>query len=305
MSQLRKLWQNKVTFWFLHETEGALKRLTIRAAWLIYIPAAMIVLLFTSSLLLSSFFGSKVNEDELARLREENYRLAQKYQAIKSTLSEVSTRVDQLAQKETAIRALFNLPEVNPQERQLGIGGPDALDWLPKSESEEMAVATEAEVDKLLKQTEFEFSKYGEIEGALMGLRERLDHTPSIWPAKGWFSRGFGMHYDPFTGYKQMHRGIDIAAQPGTPIVAPAKGKVIFAGWDSGGLGNLVVIEHGYGFVTRHGHMSKVLVKRGQEIARGDRIGLMGSTGYSTGSHLHYEVYRNGKSLNPMDYILN
>ena len=305
MSKLRKLWQNKVTFWFLHETEGALKRLTIRAAWLVYIPAAMIVLLFTSSLLLSSFFGSKVNEDEMARLREENQRLAQKYQAIKSTLSEVSTRVDQLAQKETAIRALFNLPEVNPQERQLGIGGPDGLDWLPKSESEGMMVATEAEVDKLLKQTEFEFSKYGEIEGALMGLRERLDHTPSIWPAKGWFSRGFGMHYDPFTGYKQMHKGVDIAAQPGTPIIAPAKGKVIFAGWDSGGLGNLVVIEHGYGFVTRHGHMSKLLVKRGQEIGRGDRIGLMGSTGYSTGSHLHYEVYRNGKALNPMDYILN
>ncbi|MBK7140511.1 MAG: M23 family metallopeptidase [bacterium] len=305
MSQLRKLWQNKVTFWFLHETEGALKRLTIRAAWLIYVPAAMIVLLFASSLLLSSFFGSKVNEDEMARLRNENQRLTQKYQAIKSTLNEVSTRVDQLAQKETAIRALFNLPEVSPQERQLGIGGPDAMDWLPKSESEEIAVATEAEVDKLLKQTEFEFSKYGEIEGALLGLRERLDHTPSIWPAKGWFSRGFGMHYDPFTGYKQMHRGIDIAAQPGTPIIAPAKGKVIFAGWDSGGLGNLVVVEHGYGFVTRHGHMSKVLVKRGQEIARGDRIGLMGSTGYSTGSHLHYEIYRNGKALNPMEYILN
>ena len=107
MSQLRKLWQNKVTFWFLHETEGALKRLTIRAAWLIYVPAAMIVLLFASSLLLSSFFGSKVNEDEMARLRNENQRLTQKYQAIKSTLNEVSTRVDQLAQKETAIRALF------------------------------------------------------------------------------------------------------------------------------------------------------------------------------------------------------
>ncbi|MCM2272787.1 MAG: M23 family metallopeptidase, partial [candidate division Zixibacteria bacterium] len=161
------------------------------------------------------------------------------------------------------------------------------------------------EVDKLLKQTEFEFQKYGEIEDALMGLRERLDHTPSIWPAKGWFSRGYGMHYDPFTGFKQMHRGIDVAAQPGTPIVAPAKGKILFAGWDSGGLGNLVVIEHGYGFVTRHGHMSKVLVKRGQDISRGDLIGLMGSTGYSTGSHLHYEVYRNGKALNPMEFILN
>lgn len=282
-----------------------LKRLSIRAAWVIYIPAAALVLLFATSLLLSSFVGNRVNEDELDRLRLENKQLAERYERLKYSVTNIKGRIDQLSEKEVAIRSLFNLPEVDPQERMLGIGGPNPMNWLSQSDGEQVAVATEQELDKLLKQTEYEFQKYNEIEEALVGLKERLEHTPSIWPAKGWFSRGYGPHFDPFTGYQQLHKGIDIANRQGTPIVASAMGKVGFAGYDAGGLGNLVVIEHGYGFVSRHGHLSKVLVKKGQEVKRGDLIGLMGSTGYSTGSHLHYEVWRNGKALNPMDYILN
>lgn len=305
MKKLQRLWHNEITLWFLHESEGVLKRLKIRAAYVIYIPAALITMLFLSSLFLSSFFGGQVNQDELERLRAENKQLAERYEKLRYSVTDIKGKVNRLAEKEVAIRALFNLPEVDPQERMLGIGGPNPLEWLPLNEGEQMAVATESELDRLLKQTEYEFSKYEEIEEALATLKERLEHTPSIWPVKGWFSRGYGMHFDPFTGYQQMHRGIDIANRQGTAIVAPAKGKVSFVGYDRGGMGNMVVIDHGYGFVTRHGHLSKTLVKRGQEVSRGDLLGLMGSTGYSTGSHLHYEVWRNGKPLNPMDFILN
>ena len=112
------------------------------------------------------------------------------------------------------------------------------------------------------------------------------------------------MKYDPFTGYKQMHRGIDIANHTGTPIIATADG-VVKATQSSAGMGKFVVINHGYGFQTRYGHLSQIKVKAGQHVKRGDVIALMGSTGYSTGPHLHYEVIRNGNFLNPAKYILN
>ena len=114
----------------------------------------------------------------------------------------------------------------------------------------------------------------------------------------------FGMRNDPFTGYRRMHRGVDISGPIGTPIVAPSDG-VIKTVTRNNDFGKMIAIDHGYGFKTRYGHLSQINVKRGQQVKRGDVIGLMGTTGYSTGSHLHYEVIRNGKFLNPQDFILN
>ena len=112
------------------------------------------------------------------------------------------------------------------------------------------------------------------------------------------------MKHDPFTGYKRLHRGLDISNNTGTPIIATADGVINKTATDNG-LGKFIVIDHGYGFKTRYGHLSKISVKRGQKVKRGDVIGLMGSTGYSTGPHLHYEVIRNGKFLNPRKFILS
>lgn len=262
------------------------------------------MLLFVSFFLASEFFADQVSQSELTRLESENQQLAQRYEELRWSLAETSTRYDQLVQKEIAIRSLFGLEEISADERQLGIGGPGPARMANLSETQRIAYSTEAEVDRLLRLSRFELEKYHEAEEALYGLKDRLDHTPSIWPTKGWNSRGYGMKFDPFTGYKQFHRGLDVAASTGTPIIAPADGRVKEIG-TYGGLGKLIVIDHGYGFVTRYGHLSKFNVKRGQQVKRGDLIGKIGSTGYSTGPHLHYEVWRNGKVLNPKEFILN
>jgi murein DD-endopeptidase MepM/ murein hydrolase activator NlpD len=283
---------------------GMLKQIRLPVA-LIYLSAGMVVLLLVLSLFFSAeFFSDKVDQKELERLRAENQELKEKYEQMRWYLAEVESRYDKLAEKESYLRSLFDLPPIEPQERQLGTGGPEppALDSL--SEAELAAVVTENEVERLLKLSEFELQKYAEVEEALVSLKSRLEHTPSIWPTTGWVSRGYGMKYDPFTGFKQMHRGIDIANRRGTPVIAPADGRVIFAG-RKGSMGKTIVINHGYGFKTRYAHLDKIKVKRGQTVKRGDVIGLMGSTGYSTGPHLHYEVFRNGKPYNPMNYILN
>ena len=299
------MWKKKITVWFSLDHSGIFKQLHIRKAWFYSIPAAVVVLLFVTLFSMSTLFGDRVNEDELAKLRAENVSLKAKYDKLRVTVTEVGDKFDQLVQKELAIRSLFNLPEVNAEERQLGTGGPMSAGLFSMSAVGRTAAVTEAELDRLVKLSQYETERYQEIEGALVGLKDKLAHTPSIWPTRGWSMRGFGVHNDPFTGYPQMHRGIDISNATGTPIVASALGRVIYSGYDPGGLGNMVTIDHGFGYITRYGHMSKLLVKNGQGVTRGQVIGLMGSTGYSTGSHLHYEVYRNGKALNPREFLLN
>jgi len=130
-----------------------------------------------------------------------------------------------------------------------------------------------------------------------------LNATPSIWPIHGWLSAGFGMRPDPFTGEADFHPGLDISAEKGTPIRATAAGTVELAA-PSGDYGNLVVIDHGFGLVTRYGHMSKFAVWQGQQVKRGDVIGYVGATGRATGPHLHYEVLANGKLMNPLQLLV-
>lgn len=274
----------------------------------VYLPwsllAAAFILLFGSFFLGAQYFADRVDQDELADLRAENQELAQKYEQLRWDLSETDNRFQQLVQKEVAIRAMFELPEINPDERQLGVGGPVPEVYNAMSLAEQTAFSTEAEVDRMLTLSRYELEKYNEVESLLVALRDRLSHTPSIQPTRGWYSRGYGKKYDPFTGYKQFHRGIDIANHNGTKIIAPANGVIKSVG-KNGGMGKSIVITHGYGFSTRYGHLSKYNVKRGQKVSRGDVIGFMGSTGRSTGPHLHYEVWRSGRALNPNNYILN
>jgi murein DD-endopeptidase MepM/ murein hydrolase activator NlpD len=127
---------------------------------------------------------------------------------------------------------------------------------------------------------------------------------PSIWPSKGWLTSRFGPRVSPFTGRRQQHTGIDIAAADGTLIQAPARGRVTFAG-RKGPLGNALVLDHGFGVKTVYGHTKEILVKTGDTVERGDRIALIGSSGRSTGPHLHYVVEVKGKPRNPLDYIFD
>jgi len=134
----------------------------------------------------------------------------------------------------------------------------------------------------------------------------RLSSIPSINPAASqetWISSGFGYREDPFSGAKRFHDGCDIVAPRGTPVIAPADGIVIFAGW-SDGLGRTITIEHGYGYSTVYGHNDKLLVKKGDLVKRGDLIAKLGSSGRSTGPHLHYEVHLNERLVNPYKYVV-
>ena len=127
--------------------------------------------------------------------------------------------------------------------------------------------------------------------------------TPSIWPVKGWVTSDFGYRRSPFTFAADFHPGVDIAASWGTPVVAPADGVVTFSGYKSG-YGKTVIIDHGFGVVTQYGHASELFAQEGEKIKRGAKIALVGSTGHSTGPHLHYEIHVDSVPVDPMKYIL-
>lgn len=147
-------------------------------------------------------------------------------------------------------------------------------------------------------------SSFEELLGQLDGKSRQLAATPSISPADGWVTSSFGHRMSPFTGRRQFHSGLDIAADFGTPIVAPAAGRVSFVG-RKGPLGKTVVVDHGYGLQTTFGHAAEIFVSRGDRIDRGQRLAAVGSTGRSTGPHLHYVVKARGKLVDPADYILD
>jgi murein DD-endopeptidase MepM/ murein hydrolase activator NlpD len=139
---------------------------------------------------------------------------------------------------------------------------------------------------------------------AVRDNREIFASLPSIWPVTGFLSSRFGRRISPFTGSPEFHSGLDISARMGTPIVAPAKGTVTSAGVQ-GAYGNVVVIQHGSGLVTRYAHLQRFIVKVGDVVSRGTVIAYVGNTGRSSGPHLHYEVILNGRPIDPMHYILN
>ncbi len=143
-----------------------------------------------------------------------------------------------------------------------------------------------------------------ELVTQLEAKRGKLASMPSIWPARGWLTSRFGYRVSPFTGRSQRHGGVDIAARRGTPVIAPARGRIKYVG-SRGALGKTLVIDHGFGVQTLYGHNDTIKVRIGEQVERGQQIASIGSTGRSTGPHLHYVVEVRGKAQNPLDYIFD
>ncbi|MEK9140684.1 MAG: M23 family metallopeptidase, partial [Nitrospirota bacterium] len=183
------------------------------------------------------------------------------------------------------------------QEHSSAVGLDSSRDTL-------QAIASVKEgLERLSKQATAQERILDELSQAVEQRSSRWASTPSIWPVKGWVTSGFGPRISPFTEKPAWHDGLDIGAAPNTPVRAPAQGRITSVGYDPK-LGNMVRVDHGFGVETLYGHLAKALVKEGQRVERGDVIALVGSSGLSTGPHLHYMVKLNGQALDPTKYIL-
>jgi murein DD-endopeptidase MepM/ murein hydrolase activator NlpD len=241
-----------------------------------------------------------------ARLQQENASLAREIGELHGQLSSLADTIKSISQRDARIRVLANLEPIDPQVQAAGIGGPGTADPSLSGITGIARRSAEVRVDlsALIRRANLLASSFKEAADSLAFHSARLASTPSIMPTQGWLSSAFSsMRAHPILHTARPHEGIDVSAPMGSPIEAPAAGVVTDAGWDTG-YGNTITINHGFGIVTKFAHASKLLVKTGQRVSRGQRIALVGNSGLATGPHLHYEVHVNGRPVNPLKYVL-
>jgi murein DD-endopeptidase MepM/ murein hydrolase activator NlpD len=242
-----------------------------------------------------------------ARLQQENASLARQLGELHGRLASLTDTLSSISERDARIRVLANLEPIDPQVQAAGIGGPAGSSDLNLSGLTGIARrSAEVRVDlgALIRRANLLASSFKEAADSLALHSARLAATPSIMPTQGWLSSAFSaMRTHPILHMARPHEGIDVSAPMGSPIEAPAAGVVTDAGWENG-YGNTITINHGFGIVTKFAHASKLLVKTGQRVSRGQRIALVGNSGLATGPHLHYEVHVNGRPVNPLKYVL-
>jgi len=245
-----------------------------------------------------------------SHLARENASLAQELETFRDRVDGLESTLAELSEQDNQVRRLAGLDPTDMEILEVGIGGPGAATpqgrplWAVDSTLSKTAFSVEYDLGTLERRARLLSASLSEASDSLEAHRDLLLATPSILPTAGMLSSRFAasrMH--PIHHRALPHEGIDISAPKGTPILAAAKGTVVFSGWRSG-WGNTVEIDHGYGYLTRYAHASKILVRRGQQVIRGEVIAHVGSTGISTSSHLHYEVRIGGRAVNPLNYVI-
>jgi murein DD-endopeptidase MepM/ murein hydrolase activator NlpD len=229
-------------------------------------------------------------------------------QSFGDKIENLKDQLNKLAKFENRVRLIADIKPSSGSSGLIGIGA------IPQDELE-LDIPLEVKHNTLMREMHEQISQvntaaktqaldFTNLIKKLDQKRNILASTPSIRPVDGTITSRFGYRTSPFTGQKEFHSGLDIANKSGKKIIATANGRVSYAA-KKRYIGNLIIIDHGFGRVTKYGHLKKILVKRGQKIKRGDVIGLIGNTGRSTGPHVHYEVVINGTPANPLKYILN
>ncbi len=243
-----------------------------------------------------------------AQLQEENRQQKAQLASLANKIDKINTKMVELKKFDNKLKIMVNLEPGDDSTPFLGVGGSDPslmnAEYSIEKAHQKLVRLMHQSLDNLDTEIAVQTQEKTELYNFLDSRKSMFACTPSIWPARGWVSSKFGYRVSPFTNEKEFHNGLDISAKTGSPIIAPADG--IVSGIEKTyGYGNLLTVNHGYGLKTRYAHLSKILVKKGQTIKRGDIIANMGNTGRSTGPHLHYEVFLEGVPVDPSRYILN
>ena len=253
-------------------------------------------------------FNNMALQDTLHRQVAQITTQNQQVQIFAKEIEHLKKQVKNLAALEDQVRLIADIQKPGDSSGLIGIGGLPENDLDQDIPLDSRNGTLIREMHEQLGQTQTAAGRkvldFEDLIGKLEKKKNLLAATPSIRPVEGWITSKFGYRKSPFTGRRSFHSGLDISNRPGTKIIATADGVVTYAARKMY-LGNLVVVDHGYGKVTRYGHCKKILVKQGQKVKRGENIALVGNTGQSTGPHLHYEVRINGAPVNPLKYILN
>lgn len=270
---------------------------------------------FTLALILAVgifyFYASFFELPHVTKLKKDNKELLTYYEILNEEVNTANKMLQVLRERDDNIyRKIFEAEPIPLSIWEGGVGGVDRYKEIfdNRPEREDLIINTYQKIDKLKRQLYIQTKSYDDIINMASNKEEMLASIPSIQPITNKelirLASGFGMRMHPILKYKRPHNGIDFSAEPGTPIYATGDATVLRAGM-SGSFGNLVELDHGFGYKSRYAHMLKIDVKVGQKVKRGDVIGYVGSTGLSMAPHLHYEIWYDGRAVNPVNYFYN
>ncbi len=297
---------NFFTLMIIPRRKSAVKKIALSSNLVrgLFIGSLLAILL--SLYVVYDYASIKRDRAELARLRQQTVQQSREIIGLAVKVDEFADRMEEFKQFDRRLRLMASEDIGQDKKIPLGIGGSNStqisLKELINKDQETLVSGIHKSLTQLNEDANEREQSFNEL---LIFLREQksiLAAKPSVWPVRGWVTSEFGTRQNPFGSGKEFHKGIDIATGMGKEIVAPADGLVVEVGRGSDE-GNMVRIEHGYGLSTSYLHLTKPAVKQGTRVKRGELIGYVGSTGRSTGPHLHYAVYVNNVPVNPRKYL--
>ena len=306
--------KKRLKIW-IHSDNSAIRECTITKRWF-----CLLFLLIIASMAGMGYVGydyytirskAYINDSLTTRIKNQLQEIETQRKQIQNFAKDINLikeKVVTLQRFKEKVRIIAGIQKDNQSNGLFGIGGISGkkLDYdLPLTNKHNSLIREMHQQSGYIElAVENQTKNFKELIKLLGRKKNILAATPSIRPVSGLITSKFGYRTSPFTNKKEFHSGLDIANKKGTKLMATAQGRVSYAAKKLL-IGNMVIIDHGHGIVTKYGHMAKLLVKRGDQVKRGDVIGLLGNTGKSTGPHVHYEVRVNGVPVNPMHYILN
>ena len=299
----------KIKYYYNTHTLRYEKLVTPLRVKLLRIFAFLATALVTSAII-SYFAFQFVGSPGEKLLKAENDRLRYRYLDLNKQVKSLQQQMQELEKRDnTVYRSIFEADPIPDSARAEMIERQKEIAKVESMEEHELVGSIEGSLKNLFQRINSQKKSYSELANLIKNKEQLLAATPAIQPVSNLdlnrIASGFGYRIDPIYKTVKMHAGLDFSAPQGTPIYATADGRIKIAGYSDGGYGNHVVINHGYGYETLYGHMVRIKAKRGQSVKRGEVIGYVGSTGKSTGSHLHYEVHKNGQRLDPVYFFYN
>ncbi len=243
-------------------------------------------------------------------LKRENSQLKSQYELLDRRMDQVHNVLSDIQRRDDEIyRVVFEAEPIAKEIREAGFGGVNRYKKLEGFQNSDLVIESSNKLDQITKQLYIQSKSYDEVYNMAISKEKMVASIPAIQPVSNKnlkrMASGYGVRMHPIYKRRKMHYGMDFSAEKGTKIYATGNGKIKHVERSRRGFGNHVIIDHGYGYQTLYAHMTQFIVKRGEEVKRGQVIGYVGSTGTSVAPHLHYEVIKNGVKVNPVNYYFN
>lgn len=253
-------------------------------------------------------FTNYVDSPKVKELKRENTKIVTQYKILSQKADNLNKVLKDLEFRDDNLyRTIFEAEPIPDGVRQAGIGGVDRYENLQSLINSDLVISTSKKIDKISKQMYIQSKSYDEVYNLAKNKERMLSSIPAILPVDiknlTRISGYFGMRMHPILKYRRMHDGIDFTAPTGTKIFSAGDGVIEKTKKQRTGYGNMIVVNHGFGYKTLYAHLSKIKVKEGEKVSRGTVLGLVGNTGISTGPHLHFEVQKNGRKINPINFF--